>query len=291
MTNGTSRSLPRPRVRIMAVPGQVWQPREPAFWVISGSLLACLPLSVQTVLTQGAATPLAAIGALVLIVQGTILWLLSSWVLRARALPRSLRLAAMSWGFIVAPVIASFANTNWFTILSGHGLHSFAAAIAAPFNEDLLRFAGILAVLTLASRSHRPTATEGICYGFLVGSGFEISENLLFVLNADAPHDGIQVALIRTGLGFGLHALWSGIQGALLVAALTRFRSRPLSGSSILATGILAPMLLHSAWDAPSLLLDYRWTLAMLATIYLISIGTLAGLAIASARASGSGKR
>ena len=41
-------------------------------------------------------------------------------------------------------------------------------------------------------------------------------------------------------------------------------------------------MLLHSAWYGPSLVLDYRWVLALLTTVYLISIGMLAGLTIAS---------
>lgn len=282
MTDVPSDSRPQSRPRIAAAPHPVWQPREPAFWIMSSALLICLPLSIQTMIVQDPELLLAGLGALVLIIQGLILWLLASWTLRARAQPRSLRLAAVSWGFVVAPVIAAFANSKWFEILSGHGLHSFAAAISAPVNEDLLRFAGILGILAIATRSHHPTMRDGICYGFLVGAGFEISENLLFVLGADDLHSGIQLALIRTGLGFGLHALWSGIQGGLLVAALRWFRSQPLTGSVILATGLVLPMLLHSAWDGPSLVLDYRWVLALLTTVYLVGIGMLAGLTIAS---------
>ena len=262
----------------------IWQPQEPTLWILFGTLLACLPLSAQTIVAQSPELRLAGLGVLLVLVQGTLLWLLASWLLRANRLPRSLRLAAMSWGFVVAPVIAAFANTKWFEILTGHALHSFAAAIAAPFDEDLLRFAGILAILTLASRIRPITMLDGIGYGFLVGAGFEISENLLFVLSADDFQSGTHVALIRTGLGFGLHALWSGIQGALLVAGLARFRSRPISGSAMLAAGLVIPMLLHGLWDAPAFTLDYRWTLASLAIVYIISIGIVIGTRIYAIR-------
>ena len=256
----------------------IWQPQEPTLWILFGALLACLPLSAQTIVAQSPELRLAGLGVLLVLVQGTLLWLLASWLLRANRLPRSLRLAAMSWGFVVAPVIAAFANTKWFEILTGHALHSFAAAITAPFDEDLLRFAGILAILTIALRTRRPTTLNGIGYGFLVGAGFEISENLLFVLSADDLQSGTHIALIRTGLGFGLHAMWSGIQGALLVVGLTFLRLRSVSGLALLAAGLAFPMVLHSLWDAPALTLDYRWTLASLAMIYVVSIGTLIGI-------------
>lgn len=256
----------------------IWQPQEPALWILFGTLLVCLPLSAQTMIAGDAEPGLAAVGGVLVLAQGTLLWLLASWLLRARTLPGSLRLAAMSWGFVVASVIAAFANTKWFEILTGHGFHSFAAAIAAPFDEDLLRFAGILAILTIALRTRRPTTLNGIGYGFLVGAGFEISENLLFVLSADDLQSGTHIALIRTGLGFGLHAMWSGIQGALLVVGLTFIRLRSVSGLALLAAGLAFPMVLHSLWDAPALTLDYRWTLASLAMIYVVSIGTLIGI-------------
>jgi len=272
----------RPRYQVPRA--AVWQPREPALWIMFGTLLVCLPLSAQAMLAQDAEPGLAALGVLLVLAQGTLLWWFASWLLRARTLSRSLRFASMGWGFVVVPVIAAFANTRWFEILSGHGLRSFAAAIAAPLDEDLIRFAGILAVLALASRVRPIPMLDGIGYGFLVGAGFEISENLLFVLSADDFQSGTHVALIRTGLGFGLHALWSGIQGALLVAGLARFRSRPISGSAMLAAGLVIPMLLHGLWDAPAFTLDYRWTLASLAIVYIISIGIVIGTRIYAIR-------
>lgn len=293
------------RSRSQRATSVVWQPGQPAFWVFFACLLACAPLQLIALAEQRAQPAILGIALLMAVTQGAIFWLLGRRLLRGfrggvgggdglavgrraetggpggsggASRSASLRLAALAWGLAVVPVIGAYANGRHFNNLSSLGLHSFAASIAAPIDEDTLRFVGVLGALILASRA-RITVLDGLILGFLVGAGFEIAENLACVLDAEDLTDGVQVALIRSSLGFGLHALWTGIAGAALAGCLARAQAGISRRWRLLLPGFLIPMLLHALWDAPGLSVDPRATVAVLISVYAASLVLFAWVA------------
>ncbi len=214
-----------------------------------------------------------------------VLWCVATWVLGGRGTPLGLRLAALAWGACVVPFVASFANTRNFAILAEAGLHSFAAAIAAPIDENTLCIAGTLGVLSVAARRLPVTVLDGLRTGFLVGAGFEVAENLDYLTSA--PMVDWPLLAARLGIGFALHALWTGIAGAGIGMAMgaaldagTHSKLAHLAARrALIAVLILCPVLLHAAWDAPSL--SVRPAQAFIVPIAVWTISLLACIALA----------
>ncbi|MFV0432892.1 MAG: PrsW family glutamic-type intramembrane protease [Leucobacter sp.] len=248
-----------------------WQPAQPAFWVMLVCLLCCAPLQLLAFADQGLSVETVGFVALVGASQLAIFWLLARALSRGRSRPIALRLLALAWGFAVVPVIALLANSHYFGALNSLGLRSLAASIAAPLDEDLLRLVGVLGVLILAARD-RISAVDGVVYGLLVGAGFEVAENLIYVLDAEGLDSAMRIALIRFGIGFGLHALWTGIAGAALSACLGRRQRGGRGGWWLILPGIGVPMLLHALWDAPALSVDPRAKVAVLVAVYAVTL-------------------
>lgn len=246
--------------------------RSPVRWIIAVCLLVCAPLQLLALGAEAPSPPVLGIGLLAAALQTALLWLAVSLLLGGRRRSRSLRLAALAWGAFVVPAIATFANTRAFGLLNELGLHSFAASIAAPINEDALRFAGTLGVLSLVASRGRLTVTDGAVYGFLVGAGFEAAENLAFVLAASDGPEALQTALVRTGLGFGLHALWTALTGMVLAYCSSRAQAGLPARWGLLIPGLALPMLLHALWDAPSLSVAPVATFVVLAAVYAVSL-------------------
>ncbi|CAG7616853.1 PrsW family glutamic-type intramembrane protease [Leucobacter soli] len=260
-----------------------WQPRQPAFWILAVGILACVPLQLRGLIQQEPPAEVLGISLLVGAIEVLLFWAIALLLSRDRPRPVGLRLVALAWGLAVVQVIASFSNTHYFSVLNGLGLHAFAASIAAPVDEDLLRFVGTLGVLALAAQ-RRITARDGLVYGFLVGAGFEVSENLAFLFSSTDLAGTVQLALIRLGIGFGLHALWTGISGAALAYVLARRRAGMPARWRVAALGLLAPMLLHALWDAPAPSIHPLLVFAVLGVVYAVTLAAFGGILVATSR-------
>ncbi|WP_053382803.1 PrsW family glutamic-type intramembrane protease [Leucobacter celer] len=259
----------------------LWQPEHPVFWVMLVGLLVCAPLQLLAFAAQEPSAVSMGVAGLTAAVQLAALWLVARAVSRGRGRPVALRLIALAWGLTVVPVVAVLANSHYFAALRSLGLHSLAASIAAPLDEDLLRAVGVLGVLLLASRE-RITALDGAIYGVLVGAGFEIAENLIYLLDAHDLDGVVRMSLIRTGIGFGLHALWTGIAGAALAACLARYRAGMPARWWLILLGILGPMALHALWDAPAPSVDPRAKAGVLIAVYAVTLaGFIAAVVLA----------
>lgn len=262
----------------------LWRPGNPVFWVLGAALVACTPLQLIALASAPAAAPADSLAVLAVLavtaamaaVQLLVLWMVASTLLGGRHRPLSLRLTAVAWGAIVVPVIAAFANSRHLTALNILGLRSFAASIAAPLDEDTLRLVGTLGVLALLSGTSL-TLRDGVLCGFLVGTGFEVVENVSFVLGATDPASALQAAAVRTGIGFGLHSLWTGTTAATLAACLVRRRAGLSPCWTLLAAGLAIPMLLHALWDAPGFSVAPTAVIAVLAAVYLVSVALFTG--------------
>ncbi len=231
----------------------VWQPRQPVFWLF----LALLAVSIFLTALQLAALFSGAQGLLAALVLGGMQMVLLALIARAlpklkRRQPASLRLVALAWGGLVACSFAAQANTAAAELYDKIGLTSFAASLSAPINEDLLRLLGVLMVLSLAQSQGRLTVMDGVVYGFLVGAGFEIVENLFYALHSSDFSATVSTGIMRLLVGFGLHALWTTVSGAALAYCLSRRQIGLSARWWVIVPCTLVPMLLHAAWDAPS---------------------------------------
>lgn len=231
----------------------VWQPRQPVFWLF----FALLAVSIFLTALQLAALFSGAQGLLAALVLGGMQMVLLALIARAlpklkRRQPASLRLVALAWGGLVACSFAAQANTAAAELYDKIGLTSFAASLSAPINEDLLRLLGVLMVLSLAQSQGRLTVMDGVVYGFLVGAGFEIVENLFYALHSSDFSATVSTGIMRLLVGFGLHALWTTVSGAALAYCLSRRQIGLSARWWVIVPCTLVPMLLHAAWDAPS---------------------------------------
>ncbi|NLB46612.1 MAG: PrsW family intramembrane metalloprotease [Microbacteriaceae bacterium] len=250
----------------------LWQPKQPVFWLFVVLLVpSALLIVLQVVLGAQSA---AAVGAAILLalVQITLFVLVVRAMPRFRRQSRSLRVAALLWGLVIAPVVAINANTGTGDLYGSLGLNSLEASLSAPVNEDLVRLLGVLLVLSLA-QTKPLTVMDGAIYGFIVGAGFEIIENLLYALRGDDFAATISVGITRLSVGFGLHALWTTVAGAALAYCLMR-RQQGLPGRWwVLVPAIALPMLLHAGWDAPNFSIIEAFKLVSFFVLYALSVG------------------
>lgn len=240
---------PPERVRVSRA--SMWQPRQPVFWLLVGmlavSLLALIPLFIMAP-AGGGVWAVALVGAAL---QAALLIGIARTIPRARIQPRSLRLGALFAGGFAATGFAATINSLNGDPLQALGLGNLSAALSAPIVEDATRIVCTIAILAFAS-ARRLTVIDGVIYGFLVGAGFEIIENLIYAVRAEDLSVGVQSLITRLLMGFGLHAFWTAIAGGVLAYIWSRRQAGLSSRWYLMIPGYLLPMLLHAGWDAPA---------------------------------------
>lgn len=170
--------------------------------------------------------------------------------------PGPLLLAAYAWGFVVAPTIVAVANDHLIAALERVGLASWSAALVGPTDEELVKVLGVVLVL-YAGRAHVTRPLNGLVYGAMVGLGFEVSENVSYVVQGaimDPSSDvvgALQVGLSRVLVGFGAHVMFSAIAGFGIAYALTAFRASAVRRVAVALGAYLLAWALHFAWNAP----------------------------------------
>lgn len=274
MSAVSERAAQQPTLRGSALKrSAVWQPKQPVFWLFI-VLLVVSTVSISIELIASASSPQAAGAALLLVsVQTTLLVLIVRAMPRFGRQPRSLRLVALLWGLSIVPGVAVFANTSAGELIDAVGLGVFGASLSAPINEDLIRFIGVLLVLSLAlAQAKRLTVMDGAVYGFIVGAGFEVVENLLYALRGEDFTATLSVGVTRLLVGFGLHALWTAPAGAALAYCLSRRQQGQPSRWWVIAPALGVPMLLHAAWDTPEFSIVSILKILLLVLLYAISV-------------------
>ena len=260
------------RQQLQATLPRLWQPTQPVFWLWVGLCLVMGTLGIVEIVMEISSVGAVIAATLMMFVQAVLFWLILRVLPRFRRQPRSLQWAAFIWGFTATCGLAIFANSPYDEPLRNIGLGSFTASLTAPINEDAFRLLGVLIVLVLAY-GKRLTVMDGVVYGFIVGSGFELIENMLFAVRGDGFTGAIGSGVTRVLMGFGLHSLWTVIGGAALAYCLSR-RQRGLGGRWwVLVLLVPIPMLLHAAWDAPSVSVLAALDLALAIPLYLLTVG------------------
>lgn len=172
------------------------------------------------------------------------------WLDRYEPEPAGLLLFAFGWGAAVATVGAILLSLPPTLALAAGGADPelVGAVLVAPVVEEVLKGAGILAILVVGRRS-LDGVVDGLVYAGFVGIGFAFTENILYLGNAllDGGGQGLLATFVLRGIVSPFaHPLFAAATGLGLVLA-TRHRgpARVLFALGGLAVAIL----LHGLWN------------------------------------------
>jgi RsiW-degrading membrane proteinase PrsW (M82 family) len=237
------------------------QVHNPAFW-----LYAWLVINGAFVYIQGFSTAAVRPSAFVIAIVLEVLFTLPFWWFitkrdRFDREPAKLAVVGFLWGGLVATwLMAAPANgailSLWSKVVSVDFATSWGPALTAPFTEETSKYAGLV-VLVLLSHRHIRSAYDGMILGAFVGLGFQVFENVQYIVsgietnyNQNPAQHAVQVFFLRSVTGLWSHAVYSAIAGAGLgyfVGAKHKSRGRRFA----VAIGmLLLAMVVHSCLDA-----------------------------------------
>jgi RsiW-degrading membrane proteinase PrsW (M82 family) len=207
---------------------------------------ASLPLGTLIVATIASVLPVPMYAALIL------------WLDRHEKEPALALLSAFFWGALVAVAFAAIFNMVGAIIINAVMGRNAAAiltpSLVAPVVEETAK--GMALVLLFFLLRHEfNNVVDGIVYGALVGLGFAMTENILYLgrayvqggLAAMTALFFIRVIMI----GF-MHSLWTGCTGAALGYA--REIAPGPRRIMIPVAGYLCAMALHAMWNSSSII-------------------------------------
>lgn len=236
------------------------QTHNMAFWVYV--LLVMVGLLAMFQQFQG---PLAAFqGSLVASVGLFAAYTVPFWIFlrhidRFDSVPEKLAGAAFLYGGVVATfAMATYANNAVISLWGKTNGQQFAAdwaaALTAPFIEELAKASGLVLLLLLAPRLIR-TAFDGLIVGAFLGLGFQIFEDVIYGVHSAYGNFGVDAvgttyttAVMRVFTGLTAHWVYSAIFCAGLIYLIGRPDEPRRVGRGLLY--MLAAMAMHGLWDA-----------------------------------------
>ena len=237
--------------------------RTPAFWVVSGLLVAG---AIRIAVLGGqfvAAYPTATLTATALFALLAVpFWLFIADLDFLEPEPLAMQALAFAWGALVATsasIPASVALDDLIAKLGSPGLAAdWGAALAGPTVEEIAKTLGILAIVLIA-RPQINSVLDGVVYGAMVGLGFQITEDIVYALGAvalagrgDSVQPVIATFLLRGFLsGVWSHTLFGALAGAGIgYLVVRRDKTTPVRvGVALLAA--LGAWCSHVLWNAP----------------------------------------
>lgn len=160
--------------------------------------------------------------------------------------------AAFAWGAIGAVAVAVVVEV----VLSASLPDVLEVTLAAPVVEEVSKGVALLAIL-LFYRHELDNVLDGIVYGALIGLGFAMTENILYLA---AAHDQGGVVgltalfLVRGVLGGFSHAAYTAITGAAIGWSRQQ-HGRGAARVVVPVLGLLVAIGLHAAWNGVATLL------------------------------------
>ncbi|GAA0433355.1 hypothetical protein Acor_07440 [Acrocarpospora corrugata] len=238
---------------------------RPAFWVwATGCALGAYTTLITIVPQANVFSSGALIGLVVLIPVLLVGFWLFHHIRPVRTNPVGYALMAVAWGCFGAFGVAFAANTAFLGLVGKvAGLEfvdQWGDAIVAPIDEELAKVAGV-ALLALMIPWLITGPLAGFGYGALIGLGFQVVEDFLYVFNSIIAAGGIQEVgdtLSTLFVRVALSAWWSHwAMTAVAGAGLGYFAGRadrPMRRRALVGLGgLLLGMAMHAWWDSPAL--------------------------------------
>jgi RsiW-degrading membrane proteinase PrsW (M82 family) len=194
------------------------------------------------------------------VVYSLVVW----WLDRYEKEPLGLLAATFFWGAVPAILLALLAEfvlgIPFASLLEQPAAQFISGSLVAPLVEESVKGVAIL-LLFLLFRHEFDGILDGIVYGALVGFGFAMTENGLYLLGAMAEGGAgvwLTVVFVRT-LVFGLnHGLFSAIVGMGLGYAATTSNAFARWGTPPLA--LILAIVVHSVHNlSTALAADMGW--------------------------------
>lgn len=158
--------------------------------------------------------------------------MLICWLDRYEKEPFYLLLAAFLWGALPSVFI-----TLWLGDIAGLFLGPY---LSAPLIEELIKAIALI-VLFIFARKEFDGVLDGIIYGAVIGSGFSMSENLLYFFQKESEFSFMLWFRIVM-LGFG-HAFFTSIVGIGL--GIVRYENRRWVGYIVFPLSLILAISIH----------------------------------------------
>jgi len=176
------------------------------------------------------------------------------WIDHYEKEPWWLLAAMFVWGAVPGVFLALVYNTVFglpvFLWAGGEGGDALVAQYVAPLVEESVKGVVLLAIFAFW-RHEIDSPLDGIIYGAMVGLGFGLTEDVLYLMAAYGE-DGLGawvVVLALRSIAFGLsHSLYAGLTG--LGVAIARLTSRPAVRLGAPVLGWAAAVFLHHVHNA-----------------------------------------
>jgi RsiW-degrading membrane proteinase PrsW (M82 family) len=151
---------------------------------------------------------------------------------------KSLLALSLLWG-IVSAVLAYYINSSLSGIYAQE-ISTFSRYIA-PFTEEILK---ALLIIGMISKRKIGFTVDAVIYGFAVGTGFALSENLVYLYQLAEVHN-FTIWIVR---GFGTALMHGGATAIMATLLLTGVqRNKPVSVS--VWPGLAAAIALHGLFN------------------------------------------
>lgn len=179
---------------------------------------------------------------------GLILWkLFHYWKVPSYFMPAFIIIGYFSTGWIagygndlLAKLIYLVAGKNDFT-------RNWSDALTAPLIEESAKFLAVFLVLyLLRNRDLKLVFLVGIC----IGLGFQISEDITYVLEeaAKSMHSIVPQAFSRVSGGISSHWLYTSLFSTGIISLMNKSTAIPQKLKWACAIG---PLLIHFLWNSP----------------------------------------
>ena len=204
----------------------------------------------------------------------TIAW----WLDRYEKEPLWLMTLAFLWGAVPAIIVAAVVELvfafPFSQFLDERGVSVVTAAIIAPLVEEPLKALPLLLIFWMF-RYEFDGMLDGLLYGALVGFGFAMTENVMYIMGAysAAGYAGLfGVAFLRVIVFGMMHALWASMFG--LGLGISRYAQSSFVAWMAPIVGLALGMMLHAIHNFCGVSGGY-WMLLMLASYGLGCVGWL----------------
>ena len=221
-------------------------------WILAGGLAAILGMVVLLRAQAELGQPVL-INALILSILPLPIWIvLTQWIHRFKTEPVRMLAAAFFWGATVACFFSLWANTSfarWAVDRYGTGTAPLGAVLSAPWVEESLKGLFVL-FLFFWPNARFDDVIDGIVYATMVGLGFAMMENVVYLGRAIVSgHEEIvrQTVFGRLVMGPFVHPFFTCMFGIGL--GFSRETDNRVVKIIAPVAGFFLAMFLHYTWN------------------------------------------